>query len=510
MGAASALQPTDEQQRILAAFGAGHDLTIEAGAGAGKTSTLRMLAADAPGRRGVYLAYNKAIATDAQRSFPPQVECRTAHSFAFRAIGRHYQHRLDAPRMPARVAAQILKVGPLRLDEATLLQPTAVTRLVLDTVSRFCHSADPQITGRHVPIRDGLNTPPALQVLREALVPLARAAWADLTSSDGRLKFGHDHYLKLWQLQGPRLDCDYVLLDEAQDADPCIAAIVGGQPHAQQILVGDRAQAIYGWRGAVDAMAGFPGRRLCLSQSFRFGPAVAAEANKWLQLLHAPLRLRGFGPVRSRLEPLASPDAVLCRTNAGAIGRVMSLTAAGRRVALVGGGHDIRRLAEAAITLKAGAGTDHPELLAFQTWGQLQDYVEQESSGSDLKVFVKLIDDHGPEAIIAAVSRLVDERAATVVVSTAHKAKGREWATVQVASDFREPKAKDGEPPPGLDPAEAMLAYVTVTRAKQVLDRGGLGWVDGWLPGPPAPAADRADRLGLADEVGEVRGGVGG
>src|SRR5215216_5677207 len=111
----------------------------------------------------------------------------------------------------------------------------------------------------------------------------------------GRLRFTHDCYLKLWQLSDPHLPADYVLLDEAQDANPVVAAIVDRQAHAQRILVGDRCQAIYGWRGAIDAMSRFHAdHRLCLSQSFRFGPAIASEANKWLQLLDAPLHLRGF------------------------------------------------------------------------------------------------------------------------------------------------------------------------------------------------------------------------
>ena len=64
-------------------------------------------------------------------------------------------------------------------------------------------------------------------------------------------------------------------------------------------------------------------QRLCLSQSFRFGPAIAAEANKWLQLLDAPLRLRGFDRIPSTVGPIACPDAVLCRTNAEAVRQLL-------------------------------------------------------------------------------------------------------------------------------------------------------------------------------------------
>lgn len=151
-----------------------------------------------------------------------------------------------------------------------------------------------------------------------------------------------------------------------------------------------------------------------------------------------------------------------------------------RKVAITGGGREILALAEAAITLKAGAGTSHPELFAFRTWGEVQDYAENDPGGSDLQVFVKLIDDHGPETIIDAVRQLSDERDASLVISTAHKAKGREWETVQIASDFREPKKNPEKPdePPQISPLEAMLAYVAVTRAKLTLDRSGLAWVD--------------------------------
>jgi hypothetical protein len=477
------MTPTDEQLAIIDAYRTGDNLVIEAGAGTGKTSTLKMLGADKPGRKGIYVAYNKAIAQDAKRSFPSDVECATAHSFAYGAIGRMFRHRLNGPRIPAMQTAKILGITrPLITGEGVILAPQQVARLVMEAVSSFCRSADPAPSSFHVPRKPGLDSPECMAVLRQELPPLAVKAWNDLTSTDGQLRFDHDVYLKLWQLSGPRLRADYVLLDEAQDANPVIAAIVENQSHAQLIAVGDRCQAIYGWRGAIDAMARFPAdRRLPLAQSFRFGPAVAAEANKWLGILGSVLRLRGYDRINSAVQPLTAPGTVLCRTNARTMSEAMNAMAAGsRKVAITGGGREILALAEAAITLKAGAGCSHPELFAFRTWGEVQDYAENDPGGSDLQVFVKLIDDHGPETIIDAVRRLSDERDASLIVSTAHKAKGREWDTVQIAADFREPK-KDPDKPdqqPQISPSEAMLAYVAVTRAKLTLDRSGLAWVD--------------------------------
>lgn len=485
--------PTAEQQAIIDAYRTGQNLVIEAGAGTGKTTTLKMLGAAAPDRSGIYIAYNKAIAADAGRSFPGHIECRTAHSLAFRAVGSQYKARLDGPRQPARVVAQLLRIDPLRVDASLLLAPQQVARIVNDTVASFCRSADPEITWRHVPRIEGITDPEPRGRLREAVVPIARRAWTDLTLMDGKLKFQHDHYLKLWQLTGPKLDVDVVMLDEAQDANPLIADIVERQEHAQRVMVGDASQAIYQWNGAVDALSKFDAdARLQLSESFRFGPAIAAEANKWLGIIGASLRLTGRAPHVSSIGELPEPGAILCRTNAGAVSQLMAAAEEGRRAALVGGGDAIKRLAEAALELQQGQPTSHPELVAFTTWGQLQEYVEMEAAGSDLKVFVRLIDDHGAHAVIDTMERLVDERYAQVVVSTAHKAKGREWDRVRVASDFREPKAgkdatvdADGRVQVRND--EAMLAYVTVTRARRVLDRGGLAWVDGYLAGP-APA----------------------
>jgi len=495
-------RPTDEQQAIIDAAATGADLTIEAGAGTGKTSTLKMLAARAGQRRGVYLAYNRSIATDAAKSFPATVVCRTAHSFAFGAVGRQYAHRLTGPRVPAREAAIIMGIRePVKVGEV-MLAPQQLARLATETIQRFCYSADEQITRMHVPLVPGLDRPGQVELARY-LVPVAQRAWdTDLTRPDGRLRFSHDMYLKLWILGRPQLPADYVLLDEAQDSNPAVAGLVMDQ-QAQRILVGDRSQAIYGWRGAVDAMETFDGARYQLSQSFRFGWAVADEANKWLDLLDAPLRLRGYAAIDSRVQPCPVPDAVLCRSNAGAIVRAMDGLAAGRRVALVGGGAEIRRLAEAAQRLQMRLPTDHPELFAFSSWAEVQDYAEHDAAGSDLKVFVRLIDKFGASEVIRVCDALVDEQDADLVISTAHKAKGREWDTVRIAGDFQEPKAEGGQAP-ALAREECMLAYVAVTRARRVLDRYGLSWVDRYVDGVPGwqPAADplpASDAAHLAD-----------
>jgi hypothetical protein len=480
--------PTPEQQEIITAFRTGKNLVIEAGAGSGKTSTLKMAATADPKRRGLYVAYNRAIAQDAKASFPASVQCSTAHSLAYGTAGRQFRHRLNGPRVPARDVARILGItGPTKIGDTELapLAPVQVARLVSETVSRFCRSADAEISPWHAPRKPGLDDPATYRELGALLAPLARKAWADIASQDGQLKFEHDHYLKIWQLSGPVLTADYLLLDEAQDANPVVLDVVTRQKSAQLVAVGDRSQAIYSWRGAIDAMDQFPADRvLTLSQSFRFGSAIAREANKWLAILGARLRLTGYDRISSMVTACNVADAVLCRTNAEAMAQAMSAMQDGHDTAIVGGGREIRALAEAAVTLKAGAGTSHPELYAFQTWGEVQDHAENDPGGSDLRVLVKLIDDHGPDVIMQMVDRLCDERRAHTVISTAHKAKGREWNSVKIATDFREPK-RDPENPdeiPEVPAAEAMLAYVSVTRARLTLDRSGLAWVDSYLP----------------------------
>ncbi|MFF4041145.1 UvrD-helicase domain-containing protein [Streptomyces sp. NPDC001816] len=479
------MKPTDEQTAAADAFHAGEHLALQAGAGTGKTTTLALLACTTK-RRGRYLAYNRAIAHDATARFPRTVQCKTTHALAYAAIGHRYTRRLNAPRRPAWQTGQALGLTKaIRIGERDLSQ-RALSNALLRTVTRFCHTADNQITRHHVPKLRGLEDTDLHRELAAHIVPIARKAWSDLQNpDDGAVRFEHDHYLKIWALTQPKLDADYLLLDEAQDTDPVVEQIFLNQrDHAQLVMVGDSAQAIYHWRGAKDVMTGFNGTHLTLSQSFRFGPDLAEEANRWLHLADAPIRLTGTPAVPTEIGPVTSPDAVLCRTNVGAMAHVMTHMAAGHQVALTGGGDSLYALAQAARDLKEGRRTHHPELTLFPSWGDLQDYAAHDPAGRDLQPLVNLVDTHGTDAILTAVARLVPEQAAHITTSTAHKAKGREWPCVLIADDFARPKQhQPGEPsdpataPEPIDDAEARLAYVAVTRTRQRLDLGGLSWI---------------------------------
>ncbi|MFI5524305.1 UvrD-helicase domain-containing protein [Streptomyces platensis] len=486
------MNPTDEQAAAADHFHAGDHLALQAGAGTGKTTTLALLAHGTK-RHGRYIAYNKAIARDAATRFPNTVTCKTAHALAFAAIGHRYTRRLNAPRRPAWQTGQDLGITkPVRIGERDL-SPKTLSHATLRTVTRFCHSSDPAITHRHVPRLRGLEEAPLHQQLAQLITPFARKAWADLQHPDeGKVRFDHDHYLKIWSLTNPKIDADFLLLDEAQDTNPVVEQIFNNQRiHAQLVMVGDSAQAIYQWRGAKDVMTAFDGTALALSKSFRFGPLLAREANRWLAIASAPIRLQGSEAIPTELGLVSCPDAVLCRTNVGAITEVVQLLATGRRVALVGGGESLRALALAARDLKEGRRTSHPELVLFTSWGDLQDYASYDPAGRDLQPLVDLVDKHGTNAILAAVNQLTDEDQAHVTVSTAHKAKGREWPNVRIAADFPPPRDSDeqddsGRPIPGpIDDGEARIAYVAVTRTRTRLDIGGLAWADQHPDGLP-------------------------
>jgi superfamily I DNA/RNA helicase len=478
-----AFDPTPEQQAAIAAAKTGENLVITAGAGSGKTSTLRLIADALAPKRGIYIAYNKAIATDAAKSFPSNVTCRTAHSFAFRAVGFEYKAKLNARRMTGRQLAVALDIEQsFPLGDGKELAPQRLASLVMQTVNGWCHTADPKIEAKHAPVWDVPGCEEVSYDLAQFLAIHAQAAWdGDLVLRDrGRLPFSHDMYVKVWALSGPTLPGDFILYDEAQDADPCIAGIVLAQKPAQLIAVGDESQAIYGWRGATDAMKNWPAtQRVSLTKSFRFGQAVADQANRFLDRLNAPLRIEGFEKINSQtgMIDLVDADAVLCRTNASVIETALAIHYA-RKFSVVGGTDAIRKFAEAAQSLMQGRRASwHPDLGAFAKWGDVVDYVNNDSGGSDIRSMVNIVENFGVETIFEVADKAVSEGTpGALTITTAHKAKGREWGKVVIASDFT-PQA-DEETGEMREPgrAELMLMYVAVTRAKTHLDAAALAW----------------------------------
>jgi hypothetical protein len=483
-------QPTDEQQAARDTFAAGRSFVLQAGAGTGKTATLKLLAESTPDRKGLYVAFNTAVAAEARAKFPSNVTVKTVHALAMHGTGFAFKDRLNKPKVPLYLTAQRLGVfGDFRVGPERALRPTTQASLAMRTVRRFCASADDKIKKRHVPMTPGLNLVQQKVVARH-VVPLAKRVWADVSSPiSDNFRFEHDHYLKVWALTHPHWQADFVLYDEAQDANPVVSGMVADQLDygRQLVAVGDSAQGIYGWRGAIDALETFDvDIRLPLTQSFRFGERIAEEANLWLELLGSDMRLSGRTDLDSRVVPkIDHPDAVLCRTNGAAVAELFSALEDDVRVGLVGGGKDLLALARAALDLKAGKTTEHEELALFRSWAEVQDYAD---SGDDpnLAVLVRVIEEHGPPAIIEAIEAAAHEQHAERTVSTLHKAKGREWDKVRLTSDYSVPRDDgNGVALPSRD--ELMVSYVAVTRAMSRLSLGNLDWARVWLDKPPVP-----------------------
>ena len=96
----------------------------------------------------------------------------------------------------------------------------------------------------------------------------------------------------------------------------------------------------------------------------------------------------------------------------------------------------------------------------------MQDYSET-SEGSDLKTWVKLVEEHGTNTLNDAIASLSDSQSADYIISTAHKAKGLEWQRVQIDDDFLYDVTQQAVK---ISPEELRLLYVACTRAKLNLD----------------------------------------
>jgi hypothetical protein len=465
----SSRKPTAEQQQAIDQFQRGGSVKINAYAGAGKTSTLEFLA-HSTSRRGQYIAFNRSIVRDAEEKFPNTVNCATSHRLAFRATPSAYRNNSDkmTGKVNANQLAETLNLKRWNVDSRHVLQPRSQGYIILDTLRRYMQSADAELAPPHVPRHGSLLAAPeaTMRAVTEFALHGAKHVWGRMSSASDPMPLGHDGYLKLWALSNPTIAADFILLDEAQDTNPVVLDVLRKQP-AQMIYVGDKYQQIYEWRGAVNAMEKIQTQsETYLTTSFRFGPAIAEWASKLLVLLGEKRPLKGTAAVKSRVGSV-EPRTILARTNATTIAAIIECLDEGKKPHLVGGTDELMDMLRGVQDLKEGKQSTVPDFFGFDKWEQVVEFAKS-GEGDHLMSFVNLVQGRGERKLMWALARTVDEETSDLTISTAHKAKGREWSTVRLMDDFL--RSQPGKPTNGPDPAEVRLFYVALTRAKEAVE----------------------------------------
>jgi hypothetical protein len=457
---------TKEQCESIDCMESKEDTKVQAPAGSGKTFTLEAAASYMNPRKGFYLSFNRAIADSAKQKFGSNVDCRTGHSVAFGACGWNFKDRLS--KITGTLIANQKFIG----DTSMFNTPSAKGYIILDTIRRFCFSADREIKERHVPMIKGPYREEDMPDIRRDIVPWAKEIWNDMSDKNGSLPITHDVYVKIWHLSNPVIKKDFILFDEAQDANPVMLDVISKQVNAQKIFVGDKFQQIYGWRGAINAMDRIQTEHSTyITQSFRFGNAIAEMANgilgSYMPPNLTPPAIKGLKDKEGivSMSPLENPDVIICRTNAGVISNVFKYLGSDTKVYVQGGVNQMLGMLRGANDLQMGKKTYTPDLALFNTWEEVIECSNTES-GMELRSFVKMVKDHGiPKLIEALNSTSKYARAADITLTTGHKSKGMEWETVQLHSDFPVP-SEDKH----LEQAEVNLLYVSSTRALSNLD----------------------------------------
>ncbi|MEH6375379.1 UvrD-helicase domain-containing protein [Streptomyces sp. KLMMK] len=409
--AAEEFPPTAEQDIIIeAAARRGLDLRVMALAGTGKSTTLKMLSRRMPGKRILYLAFNRSVADEAieaqQRGeYSDNLTPTTANAYANSMVDEALLTRLNWPKLNEQQIADRMRWRSRIPAGGESLSPQRAAYLANRLLSEWVKSADDDFAVHHLPDSISHNRGAIFAAIR----PLAQEMWDNLTDpqaigKDRDLPLSFDHTVKMWALSGRVPDTDVLFWDEAQDVNPVMESIVANVREAgiQVVAVGDSNQAIYGFRGATDALGRLPADATAtLTQTFRFGDAVADIGNRFLRLGGTRMRLAGWDRKSSRIEEIDPGDEtmLIARTNAGVVLGAVEGLRAGRKVAVSGGLADLRKFLEAAEALREGERTSHQELARFNgmAWDEILETAESEHELKQLDSMFKLMERHSED-----------------------------------------------------------------------------------------------------------------
>jgi superfamily I DNA/RNA helicase len=475
------MKPTQEQLEILKAVKTNRVLKVNAVAGSGKSTTLKMIA-DENEQASLYVCFNKVIAEEASQKFPNHVECRTSHSLAFAAHGKPLYHKLNRPRgryvNVAQTSAEVAKYYNLKEftcdDPESPVAPNAIASFIKMSVNRYQNSADDQINKTHLPYHEmkkleknhaGLN----IKRLSDVVLKYAKMLWNDRTDPTSPVLAHHDTYLKLWQLSRPVLNYDIIYVDESQDTNPTVLDVIMRQSHAKVVYVGDTYQSIYQFRGAVNAMEMIDAPTKVLSKSFRYGPEVADVAT-WI--IQKVIDVKGLDTIPSKVCQVNGDKFThIFRTNGHLLETAVDYVQEGKDVFCEIETKKFGQLLTSALALYRGdmKNVKHEDITPYSCW---QDLLDDAEEIPDLKRVSNIVSSGKTKLFLDSLERLNTKRGnADIILTTAHKSKGKEWDNVILADDFPIPdEDKWGLTPfDDMSQAEINLFYVAATRAIKTL-----------------------------------------
>jgi superfamily I DNA/RNA helicase len=508
---------TDEQVAILTKLRDTNDnLVIDAKAGSGKTSTLLD---GLPALRGdsLFMAYNRSIADElkakAGKRFGLDVMMRTqistVHSHGLKAFNKA---GLKAKTLSGKLSFMLSDMVQHRVpDDDDLHRNLSKVRTLASMAKAFGFGIVSSSPYEQFPAIDSLedwfsmvehfdieselvgNTTP--EEIVEWAVKLLKASNARTNSID----FDDMIYLPLlMNMQIPLYD--NVLIDEAQDINATRRELAfrSVKPTGRLIAVGDPNQAIYGFTGAdVKSLSKITARAqadvLPLSICWRCDTSIIIEAQAEVPAIMARPGAPDGQVLTIEFEAdnfLRFPepgDAILCRLNKPNVAVCLGLLRQGKRARIEGRdiGLRLEEHAKKANPLYASQGLDLTLL-------ELESYREREVQ--------KLVSRNKPESAIAMLEDEVDatvlivERAmettpgaswhhftglladlfgddvskSSIVLSSVHKAKGREWSRVFVLGYSDYMPFHLAKAPWELE-QEHNLMYVAKTRAEHTL-----------------------------------------
>ncbi len=412
---------TDEQLNILEAVKVGTlFIKVVAFAGTGKTTLLYEIAKQTKGIK-LYLAFNKAIQTEAINKFAnTKTIVKTTHSLAYNYVINRYGMKLRNNYSTMEIV-QIYNVDYTTANTAKII------------FENFCNSAS---TGFNA------DTPEK---------ELAKQIFEDMQNK--KIDVTHSFYLKQFQLdilaQNVIIpEYDMLLLDEAQDTNDVTLSIFYNIPAKQKIIVGDRHQQIYSFRGSINAINKIKAEIFYLTHSFRFNKKIAFKATNFLQIFKNETKsLKGLGKHKE-----IKTKAIISRTNAELILQMKYLMEDNKKFKTIRNPKDIFSL---ALNLSNLANDEEVEkeykfLNSFKQEYKFLSSSKKSSFDFDILKFIedKIEDDiellsalkiaktKDLDKIYKIAEQYYNQNEADIFLTTAHTSKGLEFDEVTITDDF--------------------------------------------------------------------------